>query len=354
MLLNGPIGVAGWQNIIWAKLKHSQRTHAQSKIHQFIMNNDATFHNTITTVRISGAAELGSESLEILDDLLLKVIPSITLGIGSVKGILSSTGVPICMAAFLGIMLARFTSTLVTQNSDLLMESIGELEIHMEETRQSAIRGWRTIFHAGQTGNQVRVHDESLQALQGLYLWLTFSDMVHQGLDGIFRKVCSELAQYLVIRYLAGSRDPSSAAVFRAYVTILTDVVDQLLDIPQSLEHRLHSADRLRVIMQRTSEMKYGTDDLNVTEGQIELINVTFGYEEDKNIFQDLNVVFKPRKTTAIVGSSGTGKSTLLNMVSRLHDSKEEGFCLIDGQNVQSVKKDGSVLPETHVLRVSY
>jgi ATP-binding cassette, subfamily B, bacterial MsbA len=70
--------------------------------------------------------------------------------------------------------------------------------------------------------------------------------------------------------------------------------------------------------------------------GRVEFHNVSFEYGADRPIIRNLSITFEPGKTTALVGPSGGGKSTLLNLIMRLYDPKE-GEVLIDGHDLRHV-----------------
>ncbi|MBP9726760.1 MAG: ABC transporter ATP-binding protein [Gammaproteobacteria bacterium] len=78
---------------------------------------------------------------------------------------------------------------------------------------------------------------------------------------------------------------------------------------------------------------------LKVTQGSIEYKNVTFHYENSKLIFSKMNAQIKPGEKVGLVGLSGSGKSTFVNLILRLFDVLS-GEIRIDGQNVNAVTQD--------------
>ena len=74
---------------------------------------------------------------------------------------------------------------------------------------------------------------------------------------------------------------------------------------------------------------------LVVGPGAVELSDVSFAYGDNEQVLRSVNMAFQPGKTTALVGPSGGGKSTLLNLLLRLYDPTE-GNVLIDGQDIRS------------------
>lgn len=93
---------------------------------------------------------------------------------------------------------------------------------------------------------------------------------------------------------------------------------------------------------------------LSVSRGMIEFKNVSFNFNENRPVFNKLNLSIKPGEKVAIIGSSGAGKSTLVKLLLRLHDIKD-GEILIDGQNIQKVTQESlreniSLVPQDPAL----
>ncbi len=97
-----------------------------------------------------------------------------------------------------------------------------------------------------------------------------------------------------------------------------------------------------------------GAKQLTVSKGEIEFKNVGFSYQSERQILKDVSFVVKPKQKIAIVGSSGSGKSTIMKLLFRFYDVNA-GEILIDGQDVRSVTQQSlrqaiSVVPQDTVL----
>jgi len=93
---------------------------------------------------------------------------------------------------------------------------------------------------------------------------------------------------------------------------------------------------------------------LTVKKGQIEFRDVTFGYKETKPIFKNFSLIIPPKQKVGIVGMSGSGKSTFINLIMRFYDISK-GTVLIDGQNIcevtqESLHKSISLIAQTTTL----
>jgi ATP-binding cassette subfamily B multidrug efflux pump len=97
---------------------------------------------------------------------------------------------------------------------------------------------------------------------------------------------------------------------------------------------------------------------LRVTRGEIRFENVRFHYGGEKRVIEDLSLVIKPGERIGLVGRSGAGKSTVVNLLLRFYDI-EAGRILIDGQNIAEATQEslrqqiGMVTQDTSLLHRS-
>lgn len=101
-------------------------------------------------------------------------------------------------------------------------------------------------------------------------------------------------------------------------------------------------------------EDKRDATELKVNQGEIIFQNVTFGYKENENVFTRKNVVIPGGQKLGLVGFSGSGKTTFVNLILRFFDVKA-GSILIDGQNISDITQDSlrqniSVIPQDTAL----
>ncbi len=95
-----------------------------------------------------------------------------------------------------------------------------------------------------------------------------------------------------------------------------------------------------------------GKPDLTNVKGNVEIKNVSFGYEEGKPVLKNINIEAKPGEMIAIVGPTGAGKTTIINLLTRFYDINQ-GEILIDGKNIKEISKEslrevlGIVLQDT-------
>lgn len=83
---------------------------------------------------------------------------------------------------------------------------------------------------------------------------------------------------------------------------------------------------------------KPGASDLKVSDGRVEFVDVTFGYESNESVLRQVSFAVEPGQKLALVGESGEGKTTITSLLMRLYDI-EKGHILIDGTDIADVKQ---------------
>jgi ATP-binding cassette subfamily B multidrug efflux pump len=123
---------------------------------------------------------------------------------------------------------------------------------------------------------------------------------------------------------------------FPLYLNMLFRPMRMLADKFNTLQMGLIAAQRVFDILDRTDKIKNnGTLKPEKLEGKIEFDQVHFAYVEDDWVLKDLSFEVEAGNTLAIVGSTGSGKTTIINILNRFYDI-QEGQILIDGEDIQN------------------
>jgi ABC-type multidrug transport system fused ATPase/permease subunit len=114
-----------------------------------------------------------------------------------------------------------------------------------------------------------------------------------------------------------------------------------LSHMTSSVQGALGGASRLFEILESDEEIpeRPGAEELAVSRGAVEVMGVDFGYQLGQEVLTGVDLTIEPGKTVAIVGETGGGKSTLLNLIFRFYDPRA-GRVLIDGIDVRDVTVD--------------
>ena len=159
-------------------------------------------------------------------------------------------------------------------------------------------------------------------------------------------------------RVLAGQITPGDLIVFAAYLRDLYKPVGEFSSWMMDFASGLVSGERIAEMLETGLSVIDAPDAVEAPpfRGEVVFEHVTFGYEPGEPVLQDLSFSVNPGQTVALIGSSGTGKSTVVNLLLRFYDPWE-GRILIDGQDIRryrfkSLREQISVvLQETLLFR---
>lgn len=178
----------------------------------------------------------------------------------------------------------------------------------------------------------------------------------------------NSLITYLVIgmiaimgtlRSLAGTFDPGELQAFIRYVWQVNDPLSQVSSLSSQLQSAFAAIGRVLDILEEAEEIAEAVPakDISKISGDVKFSHVRFGYNEEI-LMQDLNIEVKRGQMVAIVGPTGAGKTTLINLLLRFYDVKQ-GSITIDGIDIRDMKRGelrslfGMVLQDTWLFQGS-
>ncbi|SPT52466.1 Probable multidrug resistance ABC transporter ATP-binding/permease protein YheH [Actinomyces bovis] len=162
------------------------------------------------------------------------------------------------------------------------------------------------------------------------------------------------------LRITQGAMTLGDVQAFIQYSQQFTQPITQLASMASLLQSGAASAERLFEVMDAPEEeLPSSTEQLAPrVAGRIVFDHVRFSYSPETELIKDLNLVVEPGQTVAIVGPTGAGKTTLVNLLLRFYDP-QEGRILIDGVDTRRVSRDelrrqiGMVLQDTWLFEGS-
>lgn len=141
---------------------------------------------------------------------------------------------------------------------------------------------------------------------------------------------------------ILGDNSPITAAAFIYYLTILYSIINPLKDLSKAsynIPRGLASMERIDAILKAENPIVDGKKGVEIPEMKdgIEYKNLTFSYDGERQVLKNINLKIEKGKTVALVGQSGSGKSTMVDLIPRYYDV-QEGAITIDGVDVRDMK----------------
>ena len=289
-----------------------------------------------------------------LNQSLSQIVSSTVMVLG-ILAMMFSISWQMSLVALLVLPLAGGAVTLIAKSSQKQFlrqqTQLGELNGHIEEMYggHQVMRVFngqkKSLAKFSRINNQLQESAWKAQFLSGLiYPIMNF-------IGNIGYVVMAILGGWLAIN---GRLKIGDIQAFIQYIDQFNQPLVQVANIANVLQSTAAAAERVFEFLDEPEEQAEGKDLVKLThvKGEVEFDNVVFGYQPDQTIIKGLSAHIKPGQRVAIVGPTGAGKTTLVNLLMRFYEINS-GAIKIDGVNIADMKRSevrqmfGMVLQDT-------
>ena len=287
---------------------------------------------------LMGFTQLFTGVMTILGTLgfMLSVNPFITLVV------VLLTPISLFVAAFI----AKRTFSMFTLQS----KTRGELTALVDEMlgNQKVVQAFGQEQEAQKRFEEIngRLKDCSLKAI----FFSSITNPSTRFVNGLVYAAVGVAGAFAAVR---GALSVGQLSVFLSYANQYTKPFNEISGVVTELQNAIASAARVFELIDEEAEpSEDGAGELGCAEGKVELEHVYFSYDPQVKLIEDLNLAVKPGQRVAIVGPTGCGKSTVINLLMRFYDVNS-GQIRVDGRDVRSITRKslrenyGMVLQET-------
>ncbi|MBQ7850694.1 MAG: ABC transporter ATP-binding protein [Clostridia bacterium] len=229
---------------------------------------------------------------------------------------------------------ARIVRPLFSRRSRML----GALNGYCEE----AVSGLKTIraYHQEEEFNtRFDAHNED--AVQAAWKADHTAAVTGPTVNLINNLSLAAVSVFGALQYMAGRILLGDVSSFVLYSRKFSGPINEFANILAEIQSSLAAAERVLGLLALSPEPADDPDALPIRDchGRIEFRDVSFGYEPDKPVLHNVSFEAAPGKVMAIVGETGCGKTTLINLLMRFYDVTE-GAILLDGVDIRRLKRD--------------
>ena len=275
---------------------------------------------------------LSSDVVHILASLIT-IVGSFFLMLSISPRLVLVFAVTIPLSLFITGFISRRTQPLFRLRS----RKMGELNDFSEEM----ITGMKTLKAYHQEENTLSSLDRlNEEVVQSYYKSEYYSSVMGPSVNLINNLSLSMISVFGALMYMAGGITLGGISSFVQYSRRFSGPINEIANIYGELQSALAAADRVFALLDEPLEAADAPDarPLEHVRGQVEMRDVSFGYEKGKPILKNLSFQARSGALIAIVGPTGAGKTTLINLLMRFYD-RDAGSIAVDGQEVDEITR---------------
>lgn len=345
-----------------------------------LINNRLTYQ-TVKEIRAKAMRHLQHIPLSYLDvhstgDIVQSVIPDVDqLSDGLLLGFTQLfTGVVTIVATLVFMLSKNILITccviVLTPVSFFVARFISTRSYRLFQ-RQTSIRGKQTAFINEMIGSEKvvkafgyekrastrfeKMNKELQEYSQNALFISSLTNPSTRAVNNVIYAIVAVLGSYSIMK---GNLTVGGLTVLLSYANQYMKPFNDISSVVTELQNAMACADRVFTLIETPTESVDPKLDLVEKEGTIDIQNVFFSYLPDQKLIENFNFSAKAGTTTAIVGPTGCGKTTFINLLMRFYDANQ-GAIMIDDQNIyevsrKSIRKNfGMVLQDTWLKNAS-
>lgn len=302
--------------------------------------------------RISYDADNISESLS---SDVVSVLASVITVAGSLYMMLRISP-PLLLVFAITLPLSVFLTRFITKRTRPLFrrrsQKLGELNDFVEEK----ISGQKTLKSYNQEKNVLRDFDAEDETVVEAYYKAEYYGSTMGPSVNLINNLSLALISALgaIIYILSGGMKISIGKIssFVLYSRKFSGPINEIANIYSDLQSALAAAERIFSLMDEKPEAPDPADAcaIEVVKGAVALSHVSFGYTPEKEILHDFSLVAEPGRMIAVVGPTGAGKTSLINLLMRFYEI-DAGTMTLDGKNIKTITRSSLRLSYSMVLQ---
>jgi ATP-binding cassette subfamily B protein len=263
--------------------------------------------------------------------------------------------VVIALVVILVTPLSLFTASFIAKRTYHLFQEQAKLRglqtAYMDEMIQNQ-KVVQAYGHEEEAQERFDEINEKLRATAGRAVF--FSSLTNPCTRFVNNIVYALVAVFGALSAIAGNLTVGQLSVFLNYASQYTKPFNEISGVIAELQNAIACAARVFELMEQEPEVAEPEDAIRLSHvrGQVDLEHVNFSYTREQRLIEDFNLHVKPGQRIAIVGPTGCGKTTLINLLMRFYDV-QQGSIRVEGTDIRQLTREslrtsyGMVLQET-------
>lgn len=330
----------------------------RNKLYRYTQYANIPFHDKTPAgtlfVRITSDVE---DITTLFKEVITTFIKDILMIIAFVAMMLS-LNYQLALLSFIVIPFVILTSIIITKISNKIHNYSKKVKTKLNIFLAESIYGVKLIKIFNRQYEKQKECEELCTSFWKSRIPTSYTEGLLVALLMVLENLAVAIITWASINYLLGtSVDVGLVYVFVTYIKQIFSPINRLVENFETIQEALVSIDKIYDILEKKEYLENFEEGkiLDKVEGKIEFKNVWFAYEGDNWVLKNISFTIEPGQSVALVGKTGSGKTTITNLINRFYEI-QKGEILLDGINIKEInlrslrEKIGIILQDPFVF----
>ncbi|XP_060851050.1 ATP-binding cassette sub-family B member 6 isoform X2 [Rhopalosiphum padi] len=360
--LQGGLGMGflnNFRSYLWIRVQQYTKREVEVSLFRHLHNLSLKWHLSRKTGEVLRIMDRGTDSTNsLLSFLLFSIGPTIIDIIVAVIFFLSYFNWMMGTVVFITMVLYIALTIIITEWRTKFQRRMNIADNNMEARSVDSMLNFETVKYYGAEEYEVQAYKDAIMEYQNEEFKTQVSLAILNTVQNVIVCIGLLAGSLLSVHFVVDLKELTVGdyVLFTVYIIQLYGPLNYFGTFYRAIQKNFIDMENMFDLMNITPDVRDAPDakDLVLINGQVEFRNVTFSYQPERIVLQNVSFVVPPGKTLALVGPSGSGKSTIVRLLFRFFDV-DSGSIIIDDQNIQqvtqtSLRKAIGVVPQDTVL----
>jgi len=311
----------------------------REKLYKFIERANVSFHDKTPSGKLFVRVINDTEDVYSLFDEVVTTLPKDIMIIIGLLGIMIYISAKLSLINIIIIPILLTFTIVITSAMNKIFSKAKDARTRLNTFLAESIYGIKLIkiFNRqkekqAECEKYTKEHNDSIKGLGILF------GIMPAVMDFIQNVGTMLIILFCVNKWLGISLDPSIVFLFVTYLNKIFEPINRIVDNMEIVEDAMSSVDKIYEILEHEEFLEDFDSGVKLEKikGKIEFKNVWFAYDKDNWVLKDVSFTIEPGESVALVGKTGSGKTTITNLINRFY-TIQKGEILIDGINIYDI-----------------
>lgn len=345
------------QQYFWIPVVQYTDREMQMICFNHLLDLSLSYHTRRNTGEVMRIIDRGSAINELFRTILFSVVPTLSDTIIGFSVFIWLFG-PWITFGILAIMVPYCVfSILATRYSQKYRREYIDTDVRQRGIVSDVLTNWESVKYFTSERREVARFEEAVDEVMKVdYQWRMGLQVIY-GVQSLLLVTAFAVGAILLsVKIMHGQANAATFVVYITYFGQFTQPLNQLSSLYKNISSDIIDAEKMLSLLGEKTEIKDDPDakEMVITDGVIEFKNVTFSYDGTKDAIRNVSFKLEKGQSLALVGETGSGKSTILRLLYRFYDITS-GHIYIDGQDISKVTQESlrraiGIVPQDSVL----